>query len=118
MVIIYAVLDVRLLQPLTTKGCGDVVGFVQEFGCSASSDDAARQVVESYVKVNLEKDFKVTKEFIVKNASITYDWFGYIEENQVQDEILNDSDLGPDLLANPLQEGIWYRTGRGFYAKD
>ena len=111
-VIFYMNVDVSFLVPMTENSnlrryvCKCVTGFMQEFGCTATSFKMARKMIEKYIFLDFPRE-KVRK--------ISYSWVGIIPPETVNDEIYGDKEISNRLLSNPMNAGVWYRTGHAFY---
>ena len=108
----YINVDVQFSRPMRVEmGEGgrtqEVAGFLQEFGCSAVSQEAAWAWVEKAVREDFQDDPGLFVEFT---------WCGYIPPELFKQEILEDDDIvSSPTFADPAQEGIWYSTGHAYY---
>jgi hypothetical protein len=50
--------------------------------------------------------------------SVNIDHVGVLDEDAIQLEIYGDSDVRESLIQDPSEQGIWYKTGFGFYTDD
>ena len=82
-------------------------GAIMELGVTAQTEDSAKNHVASMIasKTNWDRD----------NYSIEYDRVGVIEGNEIHSEIYSDDEIKESLIRDPNEEGIWYKTGFGFY---
>ena len=82
-----------------------VLGFIQEIGCTAKSDDEMEKSIAEYALADFDRN----------NSELHFERIGVIAEQDIDKEIYADEDIMPSLKHNPVQEGIWYATGKAFY---
>ena len=83
-------------------------GFIQQIGCTADSEEGAKQMVSDYL-INLAwLDLQMSK--------VNYDRIGIISDNDVQSDIYEDNDIRDSIISNPFDKGIWYISGKAFFA--
>ena len=107
----YINVDVQFSSPMRVEmsegHTQEVAGFLQEFGCSALSQEAALACVEKAVRQDYQDDPELTVEFT---------WCGYIPPELFKQEIFMDDDIvSSPTFTDPEQEGIWYSTGHAYY---
>ena len=114
--VFYLNVDVGFSKPMTLldgeEGVGrsTVVGFIQDFGCTAKTEDEAKAIVERLIKDEFKSD---------PALRIRYDWCGAIADDKLEEEIYSDGDItGSPSFSDPCKEGVWYRSGHGFYYPD
>lgn len=84
-----------------------VTGFLQEIGCTAQSDSEMKELVMAVV----------LQDYDLENLIVNFDCVGVIDPKDIQKEIFDDGDIGDALIGDPLKNGIWYKTGHGFYTE-
>ena len=110
--IYYINVDVSFVMPMKDisgmhfVSAKPMIGFMQEFGCTAESLHAAKEMVDEHIFTEIP---------MAKIKAIEYDWSGVIQEAEIHKEIYGDKDIASRLLADPLKNGIWYHTGHAFY---
>ncbi|XHR28146.1 MAG: hypothetical protein ACFUZC_19735 [Chthoniobacteraceae bacterium] len=82
-----------------------ILGFVQEFGCTADSQLEMQEMVRAIVLAREDEE----------NAIIHFDRIGEIAPEDLESEIYQDEDIALALMRAPTSKGIWYQTGRAFY---
>ena len=108
----YINVDVQFSRPMKMEMGEDgrtreVVGFLQEFGCSAVS----REVALAWVEKVIRQDFKDDPGLIVEFTRC-----GFIPPELFKQEIFMDDDIVSSLtFTDPTHEGIWYSTGHAYY---
>ena len=110
--IYYLVVRVEFSMPMpcfwsSEESEKQLVGFQQEFGCTAISTKAAKKKVLERIQNEFPED---------KGLRVCFDWCGLRAEDRVPEDIYADSDIiDSPSFKDPRQKGFWYSTGRGFY---
>ena len=110
--IYYIVVNVEFSTPMKLIGGSGrsektIVGFQQEFGCTAISAKEAKKKVLQRIQNEFPED---------KGLRLCFDWCGRITEDRMLEDIYADSDIiDSSSFKDPYQEGFWYSTGRSFY---
>jgi hypothetical protein len=84
-------------------------GFIQDIGCTFNDEKEMKSSIWNYLQK--QKWLDITKIKISFDVSI-------ISENEIEKEIYDDADIKDSLCGDPLQEGFWYFSGKGFYYDD
>lgn len=111
LLIFYVTIDVIFKHPLdfidekNLKKKRTVVGFIQEIGCTAESEECMRKVVLALVLREHERN----------TTTAVFSRIGIIAKSKLKEEIYDDGDVSVALLGDPLKSGVWYKTGRGYY---
>lgn len=80
-------------------------GYMQDIGATYPDEESLKSAVASLVYESTD----------AAKVEIVYEYVGEIAPNEVQKEIYQDKDVAQSLRSDPAVDGIWYRTGRGFY---
>ncbi len=110
-------IDVKFKEPMELEDEEDektsyqkIYGYLQNIGATFPNEKALKAAIANLVYED---------EFIdAANAEIIYEYIGVIPPNRVQKEIYKDRDIAHLLRSEPTNDGIWYRTGRGFYSDE
>jgi len=111
--IYYTTIDVQFKKPLHLIDDKKrlrktfLLGFMQEFGCTAETIEH----MKGCIVASLDRSD-------VKNANVVFESVFEIKENEIENEIYGDKDIGDALQGDPRKCGVWYKTGRAFYYPD
>ena len=87
-----------------------IYGYLQNLGATFPSEKTLKSAI---AKLVYEDEYMNEM-----NVEIIFDYIGIIPPSQVQKEIYKDRDIAYALRSEPMNDGIWYRTGRGFYSDE
>jgi hypothetical protein len=108
--------DIALETPLITlderteKPDGRVEGALMEFGVTAPDEVSAKSVVLTWITSS--------EQFSGLAHQAQFEYIGEIDAADVAHEIFADEDVASALLGDPVDRGLWYRTGVGWYSDD
>lgn len=108
--------DIALDKPLLTldarteKPDGRVEGALMEFGVTGPDDEAAKSQVLAWITSS--------EQFSGLTYQTQFEYIGEIDAADVAHEIYADHDVASALLGDPVERGLWYRTGVGWYSED
>ena len=102
-------IDVKFTKPMpvedertsSQKACG----YMQDLGATYPNEEALKSAIASFVYQTID----------AASVEINYEYIGIISPDDIQKEIYEDEDVAQSLCSDPIKDGIWYRTGRGFY---
>lgn len=105
-------IDVKFKKPMDFEDEEDdetinrkIVGYLQNIGATFPNEQELKASVQSLVDEDFDKN----------DVEIVYEHVGVIAPNKIKEEIYDDGDVMHNLRSEPTENGIWYRTGRGFY---
>lgn len=107
--IYYVHVEVCFVVPLALlgergKASKVVKGYFQEVGVTCCPNDL-EQTVAAFV---LKKERR-------ENIRLEMTYIGRISQHNLEKEILMDDDIGPSLIGDPNDFGVWYSTGKAYF---
>jgi len=113
MKIFYVQIDVVFGKPLRVVGTNgratgkQARGFIQEIGCTAPSETSMRRLVREYATANDSRTEPI----------VHFKRIGVIKSRSIAREVNADSEIVAALKQDPMKQGVWYSTGKGFYSE-
>ena len=105
-------LNVKFKEPMDCEDEEDgkityskIYGYMQHLGATFPNEEELKAEIASLVY----------EDFDAANVDIVYDDIGIIPPHKLNKWIHEDTDMHLRLRSEPTNNGIWYRTGRGFY---
>ena len=97
-------------EPITGVGpINDSTGFIQTFGCTMPEHELRDLLVDV-----MYQDTEWLRSY---NPTLSLE-ISAISPQDVEEEISSDDEINDLLLSSPLEEGLWYKSGRIYYHED
>jgi len=80
--------------------------FIQQFGCTCNGEEDLWNIIREYYRN--EGDLDYTEVLFKYKISV-------IDFDDLKEEIYEDQEVKDALIGSPLELGLWYKTGKGFY---
>lgn len=97
-------------EPITGVGpINDSTGFIQTFGCTMPEHEFRDSLVDV-----MYQDTEWLRSY---NPTLSLE-ISAISPQDVEEEISSDDEINDLLLSSPLEEGLWYKSGRIYYHED
>lgn len=109
--IYWVIVEVYFDKPISNddQGISDTVGFLQTFGCTASTEGLMKDwVCSNLFGTPWLKDLNPNIEFDIST----------INRMDVEKELLLDQEINAYFSSSPYEDGLWYQSGRTYFHDD